>query len=172
MFSQRKKYQASSSNCKFSISPSYTFVETTKPIPAHTRTELFVPYGLHDYWARKLQKALKTGPYFANFVPKMSDECWCKWQSGKLKGTSRYRKKLNLPVCIKRLLEPIFRDPSTDELLAKCLHGQTQNANEAFNAVLWQKCPKGIFVGRETLQLATNSAAIAYNDGSLRPGDV
>ena len=54
MFSQRKKYQASPSNCKFSISPPYTFVETTKPIPAHTKTELFVPYGLHEYWVTKL----------------------------------------------------------------------------------------------------------------------
>ena len=66
MFSLRKKYQASSSNCKFSIFPPYTFVETTKPIPAHTRTELFVPYGLHEYWVTKLQKALKAGPNFAN----------------------------------------------------------------------------------------------------------
>ena len=105
------------------------------------------------------------------FCPR-EPEGWCKWQSDKLKGTSLYKKKLNLPVCIKRLLEPIFRDLSADELLGKCLHGQTQNANEAFNAVLWQKCPKEIFVGRETLQLATNSAVIAYNDGSLRLGDV
>ena len=77
-----------------------------------------------------------------------------------------------MSVAIKKLLEPIFKDLSAEELLQKCLHGQTQNANEAFNAILWQKCPKEVFVGRETLELAMNSAVILYNDGFLKLREV
>ena len=105
------------------------------------------------------------------FCPK-NESGWCKWQQDKINGTCKHRNNLNLPSCIKRLLEPIFRDLSKDELLEKCLHGQTQNANEAFNSILWKKCPKEIFVGRSTLELATYSAIITYNDGFERLSDV
>ena len=105
------------------------------------------------------------------FCPREKDG-WCKWQADKLNGTCTYKKKVNLPVAIKKLLEPIFKDLSAEELLQKCLHGQTQNANEAFNAILWQKCPKEVFVGRETLELAMNSAVILYNDGFLKLREV
>eukprot|EP00112_Aurelia_sp_Birch-Aquarium-sp1_P011533 Seg2424.2 transcript_id=Seg2424.2/GoldUCD/mRNA.D3Y31 product="hypothetical protein" protein_id=Seg2424.2/GoldUCD/D3Y31 len=72
----------------------------------------------------------------------------------------------------KTILEPIFRDLSSDDLLKKCLHGQTQNCNEAFNGVLWNKCPKEVFVGKTILELATNSAVIHFNEGFLRLKDV
>ena len=61
---------------------------------------------------------------------------WCKWQHDKLTGESTYKKKLNLPLVIKTVIEPIFRDLSDEKLLSKCLHGQTQNANEAYNAII------------------------------------
>ena len=95
------------------------------------------------------------------FCPK-TENGWCKWQQDKVKETIKHKNKVNLPSCIKRLLEPIFRDLSKDDLLEKCLHGQTQNANEAFNSLLWQKCPKETFVGRSTLEMATYSAIIHY----------
>ena len=56
---------------------------------------------------------------------------WCKWWLDKLNGTKKYKKNMNLPIVIKRELEPIFFDLCKDELLKKCLHGQTQNENEA-----------------------------------------
>ena len=43
----------------------------------------------------------------------------------------------------------IFRDPGSEELLRKCLHGTTQNYNEA----LRQKCPKEVYVERFTLEM-------------------
>ena len=105
------------------------------------------------------------------FCPR-SENSWCNWQKDRANGTCLYKKKINLPVEIKSLIEPIFRDLSTNELLNKCLHGQTQNANEAFNAVLWQKCPKEIFVGRDTLEIASYSAIINYNEGFYKIKDV
>ena len=90
---------------------------------------------------------------------------WCKWQNDQINKTQTFRKKINLPNAIKTVIEPIFRDLSSDELLMKCLHGQTQNCNEAFNGVLWSKCPKQVFVGKETLEIAVCSAVINYNNG-------
>ena len=77
-----------------------------------------------------------------------------------------YKPKVNLPVCIKDILEPIFRDLSKDDLLSKCFHGKTQNANESFNQVLWNKCSKTLFVGRTVLELGISSAVITFNEGA------
>ncbi|XP_065676012.1 uncharacterized protein LOC136092192 [Hydra vulgaris] len=62
---------------------------------------------------------------------------WCLWQSDKL----TYQKKLSLPLAIHKVLIPIFKDLSNQDLLKKCLHGQTQN-NESLNGVIWKRCPK------------------------------
>ena len=61
---------------------------------------------------------------------------------------------------------------SSDNLLSKCLHGQTQNANEAYNQILWQKCPKITFVSREVVEWCAYSAIFSYNDGTLGIGKV
>lgn len=98
------------------------------------------------------------------FCPPTEDS-WCKWQSDKLNGKTQYKKKVNLPLAIKEVLLPIFKDLSSDELLSKCLHGLTQNANEAINHIIWKKCPKNIYVSRDVLEIAVSSAVIDFNDG-------
>ena len=70
-----------------------------------------------------------------------------------------------MPLTIKTLIEPIFKDLSSDRLLGKCLHGETQNANESFNALIWKRCPKHVFVNRTVLEIAASSAIITFNDG-------
>lgn len=59
-----------------------------------------------------------------------------------------------------------------DELLKKCLHGKTQNANESINGVIWKKCPKDIFVSKPTLIMGVDSAVINFNAGVSRILDV
>ena len=100
------------------------------------------------------------------FCPKTKDS-WCKWQLDKLNNTSHHKDRINLSLAIKHLLEPIFRDLSSDSLLSKCLHGKTQNPNEAFNACIWQRCPKEVYVGRDALEIAVNSSVLHYNDGPV-----
>ena len=56
---------------------------------------------------------------------------WCKFQKDKLTGKFTYKKSINLPMWIHELVKPIFKDLSSDDLLSRCLHGKTQNANEA-----------------------------------------
>ena len=93
-------------------------------------------------------------------------DTWCKYQLSKLNGNSSYKSsKVNIPVSIHNLLKPTFKDLSDDTLLSKCLHGETQNTNEAFNGVVWSRCPKRVFINKRTFEIGINSAVLHYNDG-------
>ena len=63
-------------------------------------------------------------------------------------------------------MKPTFShaDLGNDELLKKCLHGETQNPNELFHNI-WKRCSKRVFVARTVLETAVASAVIAFNDG-------
>ena len=60
-----------------------------------------------------------------------------------------------------------FEQLSDENLLRKCLHGETQNVNEGINNIIWSKCPKYIYVSRKVLQICVNSAVLAFNEGAL-----
>ena len=64
-------------------------------------------------------------------------------------------------------MKPIFShaDLGSDTLLGRCLDGETQNANESLNGVIWKRCPKDVYVGSFTLKVAVASAVISFNDG-------
>ena len=106
----------------------------------------------------------KDDSYRHRYCP-VGPDSWCKWRQDQDNGTSKYKKNINLPKWIHDLLLPIFKDLSDDELLEKCLHGKTQNCNEALNNIIWTKCPKNIFVERNVLEIGVNSATIEFNDG-------
>ena len=74
---------------------------------------------------------------------------WCKWQSHKPTGKETYKKKLNLPVAIMNEIKPVFQDLSDLKMLEKCLHGTTQNCNEPFSQLIWNRCQKGIFTSKK-----------------------
>ena len=44
------------------------------------------------------------------------------------------------------------------------MHGGTQNPYDSFHHLIWQRCPKSVFVGRKRCDVAIN-AAIVYNEG-------
>ena len=67
---------------------------------------------------------------------------------------------------MRELIKPVFLNLSDDDLLKRCLHGKTQNNNESLNNMLWMKCPKAIFVGKDVLEMAACSAILAFNDGA------
>ena len=74
---------------------------------------------------------------------------------------------VNLPIQIHDMIKPIFEQLSDENLLRKCLHGETQNVNEGINNIIWSKCPKNIYVSRKVLQIGVNSAVLAFNEGAL-----
>ena len=61
--------------------------------------------------------------------------------------------KINLPEYIHKIIEPIFVNLSDDVLLNKCLHGKTQNPNEALNKIIWTKCPQTVFVHKTVIDM-------------------
>ena len=61
---------------------------------------------------------------------------------------------------------PIFQQISAPELLEKCLHGRTQNNNEALNSFIWKRLPKDIFVGAYLLEMGVCSSILNLNSGA------
>lgn len=94
------------------------------------------------------------------FCPRDVDT-WCRYW----KDSTTYKPHSSIPIWIKDLLVPTFRSLQDDSLLSKCLHGKTQNSNEALNGIIWSRVPKTTFVSRETIEMGTYSAVIHFNDG-------
>ena len=63
------------------------------------------------------------------------------------------------------LVEPIYKDLIKHEELKKCLHGKTQIQNESYNALIWQRAPKNIYLSIENMRLAVYDAVAVLNDG-------
>jgi hypothetical protein len=100
-------------------------------------------------------------------------DSWCKYQLDIANQTSLYKKsKTLLPKAVKKIIKPIFMSLSDNELLEKCMHGKTQNNNEALNGMVWKKIPKPTYVGREVFEMGVASAVICFNDGTLGILDV
>ena len=87
---------------------------------------------------------------------------WCPSHRGNMDAANKSR----LPMFVCKLMEPVFEYLSSDELLSKCVHGGTQNANESFHNLIWKHCPKGIFAGITRIQLGVSIATIMFNDGA------
>ena len=115
--------------------------------------------------------AFEDNKYRHQFCPP-GETTWCKWKFDQLKGTKTYKPHVNIPKWIYNIIKPIFVDLSDETLLRKCLHGLTQNVNEALNQIIWTKIPKSIFVGKHLLEMGVHSAIIEYNDGATCVGKV
>ena len=102
----------------------------------------------------------ESSEYRHRFCP-VGKDSWCKY-----KENSDYKPSINLDIWIHNLLLPVFVLLSDEELLRKCLHGEIQNSNEAFNNIIWNKCPKNVYLGR-SVEIGANSAVLDFNDVSF-----
>ena len=62
--------------------------------------------------------------------------------------------------------------PSRNLKLKKCLHGKTQNANESFNGMIWNRIPKATHVGISNLSLGVYDGIAYFNYGMKATLDV
>ena len=85
---------------------------------------------------------------------------WCKYKRGEPCGSRNL-----LPMDVVREIKPLFARLSDKKLLEKCLHGYTQNQNEALNKEIWSLCPKTINVGARTIRTAAALAVAITNNG-------
>lgn len=88
---------------------------------------------------------------------------WCPALSGDVDRANRN----SLPKFVLKVIKPVFEALSDDSLLSKCTHGGMQNSNESFHHLIWNRCPKSVFVGRMRLAVAVYDAAIVYNEGEM-----
>ena len=89
------------------------------------------------------------------------EDSWCRFVTD-----PGFIHKHGLPEPILNLVEPIYDELSSPDLLGKCLHGKTQNNNECFNKIVWDRCSKEVFVGRLTIEEAVFSSISHFNDGN------
>ena len=50
--------------------------------------------------------------------------------------------------------------------------GQTSNANESLHAVVWSRCPKTVFIGKDKLEAAVCCALAVFNKGARQTTDI
>lgn len=99
------------------------------------------------------------------YCPK-GNESWCKFNNNLETGKKTYDESGRLPPAFYEPLKPIFKRLSTKELLQKCQKGLTQNANESLNNLIWQRCPKTMFFGKERVVSAVSEAVCVFNTGA------
>jgi hypothetical protein len=97
---------------------------------------------------------------------------WCKHNKALAVNGPAVPHRNNLPESVMEVMKPIFRDLSQPELLKKCLHGKTQNANESVNNVIWTRIPKNVFVSMATLKCGVADAVASFNDGNISKCEV
>ncbi|XP_065645296.1 uncharacterized protein LOC136075787 [Hydra vulgaris] len=102
--------------------------------------------------------------YRHQFCPRTPDTL-CNWHLDQINKTNKYKPTASMPMWIHHIILPIFKELQSDQLLNKCLHGETQNANESLNSIIWTMIPKNVFVSRQTLEMGVSSAVLQFNEG-------
>ena len=102
--------------------------------------------------------------YHSAYCPTGKDS-WCRFQQDRANGTKTYKPGKGLPLSVIEKVKPIFAALSSEELLAGCLHGKTQNQNESFNRTVWDRLPKSKFCTLPQLQFGIYDAVSNFNIG-------
>ena len=63
-------------------------------------------------------------------------------------------------------VKPVYARLSEDSLLEQCLHGKTQNQNEALNKMIWERAPKETFIGSQGIETAVYDTIANFNIGA------
>lgn len=81
--------------------------------------------------------------------------------------SNKYKPGPGLPFDVIKHVKPIFGELTNENLMKKCTHGQTQNQNESFNAIIWKRVSKDEYVGRRVFEIGVNDAASHFNIGNI-----
>ena len=90
------------------------------------------------------------------------EDTWCKFW----KDRTSYKEDNRLPSVFIEELKPIFIRLTNDDLLKRCLQGQTQNRNESVNGQLWSRCPKSKYCGKRRVIIAVCETVGVFNTGA------
>eukprot|EP00795_Rhopilema_esculentum_P001535 gene1535-15984_t len=103
---------------------------------------------------------------YHSYCPDGKDS-WCGFKVDIAEKTKKFKPGPGLPLKVVAEMKPVFARLSQESLLKKCLHGKTQNQNESFNRVIWDRIPKSTYVGRDVFELGVYDAVAHFNEGSI-----
>ena len=99
----------------------------------------------------------------------VGDDSWCFYKkalaTGQEPGPHRTNVGTPLSVDVAVPVKAVYERLSHDDLLTRCLRGQTQNANESLHSKVWAKCPKIGFACVHRVRSATCAAVAEFNVG-------
>ena len=98
------------------------------------------------------------------FCPEGLDS-WCKWQLVQARKPGPYVHHDVVPKAVFDEVRPIYVRLADRQLLERCSEGATQNANEAFNRMIWHLCPKESFCSAQTMKTAVDLSILSFNEG-------
>lgn len=95
---------------------------------------------------------------------------WCFYQKAIAEGGDipPHTESIRYPLAydVAQELVPVYRRMTDPNLLTRLARAKTQNANECFHSVVWSRCPKTIFVGKQRRHGAVAGAVGAFNAGA------
>ncbi|GFU88142.1 putative kolobok1-1 nv [Trichonephila clavipes] len=78
-------------------------------------------------------------------------ESWCYFQRGQMEQNVP-QKYAGLSNDVLNKYKPVYLELCDKQILSKCLHGRTRNANECFNGIVWQEVLKeALFRSKQNL---------------------
>ena len=93
------------------------------------------------------------------------DASWCQYKQDEINQTNLFKPGKGLPMATIKKVRPIYMDLIAAKELEKCLHGKTQNQNESYNNMIWERIPKSNYVGLKKLKFGVYDAVVNFNDG-------
>ena len=124
-----------------------------------------VPELRNKLWASFFHLASSEKHNYHTYCPATSDS-WCQDQRDNICKTNLYKPDKGYePHVIKHVI-PEYKKLTTESELSKCFHGNTQNANESFNSLIWGRAPKTRYCGLPKLKLSVYDAVSYFNYGS------
>ena len=91
--------------------------------------------------------------------PKSADTC-CQYYKDKQDNTNYYKSKGDFPINVRRAILLIYQSLCKSDIMEKCLHGKTQNANESFNGIIWNCVLKATHVGLDFISVGVYIALL------------
>lgn len=84
------------------------------------------------------------------------DWSWCKYNRAIAKGEQPPDHNPTIPENIAHIVKRVFIDLSSDALMERCALGATQNQNECFNSLIWNRCPKTEFCSLDVVEISVS----------------
>lgn len=109
--------------------------------------------------------SISTDRYPQHDLCPMGLTSWCQHRRAESRGECYPDHNTTICEEIAPIVKKAFIDLSKPSLMERCVFGATQNQNESFNSIIWNRCPKTDFYSSEVVEIAANLAVITFNSG-------